>query len=103
MIFCRGIDYAQDDSAIQEAWERARDSSDEFEQMGICLVTGKQAEISRIHKTIKGVPGAQSSGAALVSFMEKNKVIMHQWENMQSLLIPQPLIISLASGSIPSN
>src|SRR5699024_8943600 len=25
-------------------------------------------EISRIHKTIKGVPGAQSSGAALVSF-----------------------------------
>ena len=35
---------------------------------GICLVTGKKAEISRIHRTIKGVPGAQSSGAALVSF-----------------------------------
>src|SRR5699024_6510136 len=30
--------------------------------------TGKRTEISRIHKTIKGVPGAQSSGAALVSF-----------------------------------
>ena len=28
----------------------------------------KKEEISRIHKTIKGVPGAQSSGAALVSF-----------------------------------
>lgn len=68
LIFCREINYAQDDPAIQEAWERARDSSDESEQMGICLVTGKQAEISRIHKTIKGVPGAQSSGAALVSF-----------------------------------
>ena len=46
LIFCRGIDYAQDDSAIQEAWERARNSSGESEQMGICLVTGKQAEIS---------------------------------------------------------
>ena len=68
LIFCRGIDYAQDDPDIQEAWERSRDSSDESGQMGICLVTGKQAEISRIHKTIKGVPGAQSSGAALVSF-----------------------------------
>lgn len=58
LIFCREINYAQDDPAIQEAWERAKDSSDESEQMGICLVTGKQAEISRIHKTIKGVPGA---------------------------------------------
>ena len=38
------------------------------EDNGICLVTGKKAEISRIHKAIKGVPGAQSSGAALVSF-----------------------------------
>ena len=31
-------------------------------------MTGKRAEIARIHRTIRGVPGAQSSGAALVSF-----------------------------------
>ena len=48
--------------------ENARNESAEDGQTGICLVTGKEAEISRIHKTIKGVPGAQSSGAALVSF-----------------------------------
>ena len=31
-------------------------------------MTGKRAEISRIHTVIRGVQGAQSSGAALVSF-----------------------------------
>ena len=68
LIFCMGINYAQDDPFIQTAWENARNKSSEDGQTGICLVTGKEAEISRIHKTIKGVPGAQSSGAALVSF-----------------------------------
>ena len=33
-----------------------------------CLVTGKQAPIARLHASIKGVRGAQASGAALVSF-----------------------------------
>lgn len=68
LIFCMGMQYAQDDPFIREAWEKAREESSEDEQTGVCLVTGEKAEISRIHKTIKGVPGAQSSGAALVSF-----------------------------------
>ena len=67
LIFCMGIEEAQDDPMIQEAWEQARGESGEGPE-GICLVTGKRSEISRIHRTIKGVPGAQSSGAALVSF-----------------------------------
>lgn len=67
LIFCMGVDNAQDDGYIREAWETAGNGSEEA-QNGICLVTGKRSEISRIHKTIKGVPGAQSSGAALVSF-----------------------------------
>ena len=33
-----------------------------------CLVTGEQAPIARLHPSIKGVRGAQSSGASLVSF-----------------------------------
>ncbi len=33
-----------------------------------CLITGASAPIRRLHPTIKGVEGAQSSGAALVSF-----------------------------------
>ncbi len=68
LIFCMGIHYAQDDPHIREAWEKARIISSEEGETGICLVTGEETEISRIHKTIKGVPGAQSSGAALVSF-----------------------------------
>lgn len=35
---------------------------------GRCIVTGKIGPISRLHPSIKGVRGAQSSGASLVSF-----------------------------------
>lgn len=33
-----------------------------------CLVTGETAPAARLHPSVKGVPGAQSSGASLVSF-----------------------------------
>lgn len=33
-----------------------------------CLITGKRAAIARLHPVIRGIPGAQSSGASLVSF-----------------------------------
>ena len=68
LIFCMGTHYAQEDPFIRKTWEQARNLSPEGGETGICLVTGKEAEISRIHKMIKGVPGAQSSGASLVSF-----------------------------------
>lgn len=35
---------------------------------GLCLVTGEQAAIARLHPSVKGVAGAQSSGASMVSF-----------------------------------
>ena len=62
----RGID-AQEDDEIRNIWDilQTKESSGE---KGTCLVTGQKAEIARIHRGIKGVPGAQSSGAALVSF-----------------------------------
>ena len=34
----------------------------------LCLVTGEQAPVERLHPRIKGVNGAQSSGASIVSF-----------------------------------
>ncbi|MCC6009087.1 MAG: type I-C CRISPR-associated protein Cas8c/Csd1, partial [Rhodobacteraceae bacterium] len=34
----------------------------------ICLVSGQSAPVARLHPSIKGVMGAQSSGASLVSF-----------------------------------
>ena len=67
LIFCMGNNYAQDDEPIKAAWENLQNQAED-EKTGICMVTGKKAEIARIHRGIKGVPGAQSSGAALVSF-----------------------------------
>ena len=70
LIFCMGSNYAQNDPYIKETWENARNESLENEQTGICLVTGRKTQISRIHKKIKGVPNAQPAGASLVSFNE---------------------------------
>ena len=62
----RGMD-AQDDDEIRNIWDGLQIKESDGKQ-GVCLVTGQKAEIARIHRGIKGVPGAQSSGAALVSF-----------------------------------
>ncbi len=35
---------------------------------GICLVTGEMAPVARLHPAIKGVNGAQTAGASIVSF-----------------------------------
>ncbi|MDD6742302.1 MAG: type I-C CRISPR-associated protein Cas8c/Csd1 [Roseburia porci] len=67
LIFGMRGKYAQDDEFIQKTWNDQQNRSQEGE-LGVCLVTGEKAEIARIHRGIKGVPGAQSSGAALVSF-----------------------------------
>lgn len=67
LVFCMEMKWAQEDDDIRNMWEEIQKKSGE-ETEGICLVTGEKAPIARIHKTIKGVPGAQSSGAALVSF-----------------------------------
>lgn len=67
LIFGMREIYAQEDERIQKAWENQQEKKQEG-KTGVCLVTGKKTEIARIHRGIKGVPGAQSSGAALVSF-----------------------------------
>ena len=62
----KGI-YAQEDDEIKKLWDKLQVKENSGKK-GICLVTGQKTEIARIHRGIKGVPGAQSSGAALVSF-----------------------------------
>jgi CRISPR-associated protein Csd1 len=46
----------------------AETAARDAEPARMCLVTGEVAPVARLHPSIKGVPGAQSSGAALVSF-----------------------------------
>lgn len=67
LIFVMDTKEAQDDEAICHAWQGWQQEKEEV-YTGTCLVTGEKEEITRIHTTIKGVQGAQSSGAALVSF-----------------------------------
>jgi CRISPR-associated protein Csd1 len=55
-----------DRPAARELW--AKLSSVEKNATAICLLNGKKAPVARLHPAIKGVWGAQSSGARIVSF-----------------------------------
>jgi len=59
--------YIHDHPAIQEAWIRycADKASD---VIAPCLVSGEDSPIARLHPAIKGVQGALSTGAGIVSF-----------------------------------
>lgn len=52
--------------AARQLWEKQSSAADKSAQ--ICLVTGESGPVARLHPSVKGVWGAQSSGAALVSF-----------------------------------
>lgn len=53
--------------AMKAVWERFH-SAKESTETGQCLITGENGPIARLHANVKGVSGAQSTGAALVSF-----------------------------------
>ncbi len=59
--------YVAEDPAIRAAWQRACFDTEEGTE-GVCLVTGERTQVAVLHPAIKGVAGAQSSGASLVSF-----------------------------------
>lgn len=56
-----------EDARVRESWLCASQES-EKEEHALCLVTGRQGPTARLHPNIKGVVGAQTAGAALVSF-----------------------------------
>lgn len=66
LIFRVNGTFAQEDPLIRSAWDTYY-SSVEGEKTQ-CLVTGKPDVAEPVHPAVKGVAGAQSSGAALVSF-----------------------------------
>jgi CRISPR-associated protein Csd1 len=59
--------YLHDRPAVEALLSRMSGESAGSEEQ-ICLVTGETGPIARLHPSIKGVWGAQSSGAALISF-----------------------------------
>ena len=66
LIFRVNGSFAQDDPAIRRAWDDAYSNVQGEKQQ--CLVTGKPDVAEPVHPAVKGVFGAQSSGAAIVSF-----------------------------------
>ena len=67
LVFRTDRGFVHEDPAVRQAWETYYHSAGDGPQ-GVCLVTGETGPIESIHPSIKNVAGAQSSGAALVSF-----------------------------------
>lgn len=67
LVFRYSGAFLQDDALIRSAWQAHYDSTGDGPEL-VCLVTGKKGTAEAVHPSIKGVSGAQSSGAALVSF-----------------------------------
>ena len=59
--------FLQDDALVRSAWQRYYDAAGDGPEL-VCLVTGKKGTVEAVHPSVKGLAGAQSSGAALVSF-----------------------------------
>ena len=72
LLFCyddgTGRQPVTEDTQIQAAWERHYAAGDASAPVMQCLITGKTGRTALTHPAIKGVRGAQSSGASLVSF-----------------------------------
>ena len=58
--------FLHDREAARTVWANHLDKGSGSE--GLCLVTGGRGPVARLHPAVKGVRGAQSSGASIVSF-----------------------------------
>ena len=67
LVFYYDAAFVHADPAIQQAWDTHYQNDGDGPQM-VCLVTGERGAVESVHPAIKNVPGAQSSGAALVAF-----------------------------------
>jgi CRISPR-associated protein Csd1 len=76
--------FPDEDDALCRAWQEHYDGGGDGEKMR-CLVTGEEVVPEKTHPAIKNVVGAQSSGAALVSF---NAEAFCSYERSQNLNAP---------------
>lgn len=59
--------YVHEHEEVREAWTRYKRKQEEDLSDGICLVTGTQGPYAMLFPQVTGLPGAQSSGASLIS------------------------------------
>jgi len=58
--------YLHEKGTLKKYWQQRQ--AEEKSESGICMLTGDYVPIAKLHTGLKGIPGAQSSGASLVSF-----------------------------------
>lgn len=63
---CQGQEYMHDTVEAREIWTNCLVAASEG--AGVCMVSGGNERLTRLHPEIKGVAGAKTSGASLVSF-----------------------------------
>lgn len=66
VVFCYDGKFLHEVPEIRQAWRDYRKIKNTGEKI-TCLVTGKEDYLADTHPAIKGVPGAQSSGAVIVT------------------------------------
>jgi len=59
--------YIHDRQAARALWAKLSAEGDDGRE-AICLISGEKAKVARLHPSIKGVWGAQTAGASIVSF-----------------------------------
>lgn len=67
LVFRFDGSFVHEDPLIRQAWQDCYDADSDGPKM-TCLITGRLSTSEATHPPIKGVAGAQSSGASLVSF-----------------------------------
>ena len=87
--------YLHEIPAIRQAWQDYYNNSQDSQQFP-CLVTGKLAPVAQLHPSSKGIYGAQSSGASLVSF---NAPAFCSYDREQGLNAPTSQYAAFAYGA----
>ena len=85
LVFMLGSEFVHEDSEIQRAWLDYYNKSENTGDLSRCLVTGELVIPEKTHPPIKGIYGAQSSGAAIVTF---NSPSFCSYEKEQNLNAP---------------
>lgn len=60
--------YVHQSQAVRRAWQAIQSASNGTGLRGVSLLSGEEGEIARLHPLIGGVAGANTTGAAIVSF-----------------------------------
>ncbi|MFA4911955.1 MAG: type I-C CRISPR-associated protein Cas8c/Csd1 [Desulfobacteria bacterium] len=89
------LGYVHEDATVKEKWDESDDNHTD-NTIGQCLILGKKLPIARIHPAIKGVVGAQTSGASIVSF---NADAFTSYGKSQSFNAPVSIKAAFAYGT----